>query len=469
MPLTSSVPVAFASRRIMWTLRALCVTLLALHLAAPHLPEAQAWAVWPYTYLPPIWRWLLAALAGATLLPAVANRLADAITTRPGLPTRHRNALFAFIALLCLLPFSLWRIVHTRWGDAYILVNGISYPDPALRVGVSWRAPIDLWLHIRLWEFGQRLWGWTDAWPAYRILSPLAGVLFVFVLLKLADSIGHTRSEKLLIAGLIGTLGLMQIFFGYAENYSLAAAGVLLFLWLALETLAGRRALWQPALALAVTHGLHPSTLVLAPALLYVLMVDARRTSWPRALLQAALPMFIVGGGIWLLMTASGHGLGTLATTDSPGGGDGRWLVPLRHTATRWEHYTLFSAAHLLDWLNSHLLSAPVTLGSLLILAAAAWRQRIPAAVSDAEIRFLFVATAGYWLFTWIWNPDYGGQRDWDLFSLAALPGTLLLARALPRFLRARATLNQAAVMLIAVSAIHTIAWIYQNTRPWEW
>ena len=27
-----------------------------------------------------------------------------------------------------------------------------------------------------------------------------------------------------------------------------------------------------------------------------------------------------------------------------------------------------------------------------------------------------------------LWNPDYGGQRDWDLFSLA-IPATLLLAR----------------------------------------
>ena len=183
--------------------------------------------------------------------------------------SRARNAVFLIIALLCLIPFSLFRIVHTRWGDAYILVNGIAYPDPALRLTGTWQAPLDVWLHVRLWQAGQCAFGWTDAWPVYRLLSPLAGAVFVYALLRLADSTGRNRTEKLLIVGLMGTLGTMQLFFGYAENYSLAAAGILVFLWLALETLAGRRALWQPALALAITNALHPSTIVLDPALLY--------------------------------------------------------------------------------------------------------------------------------------------------------------------------------------------------------
>jgi hypothetical protein len=85
------------------------------------------------------------------------------------------------------------------------------------------------------------------------------------------------------------------------------------------------------------------------------------------------------------------------------------------------------------------------------------------------ELVFLASCTGLYWLFTWVWNPDYGGQRDWDLFSLAAIPSTLLLARLLPRALFDLSQLAQAGLMLTAVSAMHTIAWIYQNTLPWEW
>jgi hypothetical protein len=493
-----------SSSRVLTALRIFCLTVVGLHLAAPLFGEANAWGLWPYTYLPRTWQLLLAALAILTILPntaAAIMRVAAGFAHASRITLHHRNALFTGIALLSLLPFILFRIVHTRWGDAYILVNAIAYPDPALRLTTTWQAPLDVWLHARLWALGNAWFGWPNAWPTYWILSPLAGALYVYVLLRLADSAGRNRTEKLLIVGLLGTLGTMQLFFGYAENYSLAAAGILLFLWLALEALAGRRPLWQPALALAVTIGLHPSTVVLSPALLYVAWVWGRsrqvdkETSrqgnketvgegskrWWIAAWQVAWPMALVVGGVVGLMALSGNGLGALTSTDRPGGGDGRLFVPLFETKTRWEHYTMFSWAHLRDWLNMQMLTAPVTLGGLVIVGVAlvAERLRIHSQAGTAKLAeaslyrhalmFLALCTGLYWLFTWVWNPDYGGQRDWDLFSLAAIPSTLLLARLLPRALSDRSQLAQAALMLTTVSAMHTMAWIYQNTLPWEW
>lgn len=484
------------SSRVLLALRIFCLAVVGLHLIAPLFTEANAWGVWPYTYLHRGWQLLLATLAILTILPNTAAallRIAQRALDTTRISFHHRNVLFALLSLLALIPFTLFRIVHTRWGDAYILVNAIAYPDPALRLTTTWQAPLDVWLHARLWALGDAAFGWADAWPSYWILSPLAGALYVYVLLRLADSVGRNRTEKLVIVGLLGTLGTIQLFFGYAENYSLAAAGVLLYLWLALEAMAGRRALWQPSLALAVTIGLHPSTVVLSPALLVVAWVwgkgrqgdkETRRQggkAWWTAMWQVAWPMVVVAGGVVLLMTLSGNGLAALTSTDRPGGGDGRMFVPLLETTTRWEHYTMFSWAHLLDWLNMQMLTAPVTLGGLAIVGVAllAGRRTTTAqagAAADAvarpvepQIRFLVLCTALYWLFTWVWNPDYGGQRDWDLFSLAAIPSTLLLARLLPRVLSDRSQLAQAALMLTTVSAMHTIAWIYQNTLPWEW
>jgi hypothetical protein len=512
------VPATAYSGRVLAALRIYCLAVIGLHLAAPLFPEAQVWGLWPATYLPSGWRWLLAALAALTCLPPIAARLTRALAgvvsnSRLMQSTAHltphsRRTRFAFIALLALIAFSLFRIVHTRWGDAYILVNGIAYPDPALRLTVTWQAPLDVWLHSQVWRLGNAWFGWMDAWPAYRLLSPLAGAVYVYALLRLADSIGRNRTQKLLIVGLMGTLGAMQLFFGYAENYSLAAAGLLLFLWLSLEQVqtpvAGRRTLWQPALALAVTNGLHPSTIVLDPALLYVAWVWGKwaegkggknRKVWWSAAWQVALPMLAVAVGVILLMELNGHGLDVLTSTDRPGGGDARWFVPLSAVSTRWERYTMFSWAHLVDWLNMQMLTAPVTLGGLAIVGAALLGQQSgissgettanhahksavdrdalaglpPRNRISAEIVFLALCTALYWLFTWVWNPDYGGQRDWDLFSLAAIPSTLLLARLLPRALPDRSQLAQAGLALITVSAMHTTAWIYQNTLPWEW
>jgi len=182
-------------------------------------------------------------------------------------------------------------------------------------------------------------------------------------------------------------------------------------------------------------------------------------------------------------MEASGHGLYALFNTDRPGGSDARWFVPLWETSTRWEHYTLFSWPHLRDWINGQWLVAPVVLPALLVVLVSlslARRAALPhgrgsdgaGSVSDPSVygaRFLLAAAGFYLLFTFVWNADYGGQRDWDLFSLAALPPTLLLALLLPRALPDRRLLRTGAVPLLVLQGWHTWAWIVQNTLPWEW
>jgi hypothetical protein len=81
---------------------------------------------------------------------------------------------------------------------------------------------------------------------------------------------------------------------------------------------------------------------------------------------------------------------------------------------------------------------------------------------------FLTIAALFHLLLIVVWNPDYGGQRDWDLFSLAWISTTLWLVSS------ARSKLNHSTLLagfapLIVLQALHTMAWIYQNTLPWEW
>ncbi len=273
-----------------------------------------------------------------------------------------------------------------------------------------------------------------------------------------------------MIFGLVASLGLMQLFFGYIENYSIMTVGVLLFIWLALRTLRGEMPLFWPALTLALTHAFHPSTIVLAPGLLFLawqLIHIAQDRARPLYLaLSIAIPYLVVFAGILLLMTAGGHGLEALLGPDAPGGGDHRWFVPLFETTTRWEHYTMFSRGHLLDIVNEQLLVAPVVWPGL-ALCVVFGRSRIPH--RDLLWRQLGMLALLYALLTWIWNPDYGGQRDWDLFAPAALPAALLFAYTLRAALPESAALRKAGWALIAAQAFHTAMWIYQNMLPWTW
>jgi hypothetical protein len=476
------------SRILVWALRAWALILITLALAAPLLPEENAWGLWPATYLPAGWRWALALLAAGLALfgdriptgwlaavRAALLRGRLAVTVSPCHPvTPSPRALRLVLALAALLPFYLFRLQHLRWGDAYILIHAI--PHPQAQLTYTWQAPLDLFIHAKAWALGHRLFGWPDPTPVYWLISALAGGVFVWVLLGLAGWLGRDRAERLVIAGLALSLGTMQLFFGYIENYSLMTVGVLIYIWLAVRAVRGEIALIWPATALALTHAFHPSTIILAPSLLYLawmtffpaLRSDARLSSplhrGMRTILQLAIPYLLVFAGVVALMTAGGYGLDALFGADAPGGGDRNWFVPLFQTTTRWEHYTMFSPGHLLDIINEQLLVAPVVWPGLLLAVGFAW-PRLPR--RDPVFRLLLLLALLYALLTLTWNPDYGGQRDWDLFAPAALPAALLLGYTLTRVLPERRALIAAGWALIAAQAFHTILWIYQNTLPW--
>lgn len=458
--------------------------------------ESRWWGLWPVTYLP---NWiffgglaLLLLTLAATWYWWIGGRLPIGKQLN-GLTTNLSPAKRITILVLCFfVAFFAWPVVHTRWGDAYILTKAIAHPDPALRLTHSWQAPLDLLLHSQLWRIGHEAFGWRDAMPVYHLLSPLAGLLYLSGAIAASRQVAKSSAApSWLPFALLTSIGVMQLFFGYIENYSFAAAGILIYLWLGLAVLQGERPLWLAAFALAMTNALHPSTIVYGPSLLYLGWQSRQRrnNSSVGIVLQVALPLIAVAAATTLLMELGGHGIGTLLTTDRPGGGDARWLVPLWETSTRWERYTMISWPHLRDILNEQLLVAPMILPTLLLALigsgflahsgrrAVAKRIDQPylteidqkARVKDAVLYFLVNAAFCHQLLIWVWNPDYGGQRDWDLFSLAAIPTTLLVAYLLPRLIPNRRALVAGAIPLLVLQYAQLATWVYQNTLPWEW
>jgi hypothetical protein len=518
------MPETPSTRLPLWTavaLQVLAVLIFGLHLyvylALPSSPpntvpeagsmETAWWGLWPVHYLSP-WQ---VVLGGALLVGAIATTWLPGRKWESVNPTRWRFVLPA-VTVALVAAFYLFPIAHTRWGDAFMLAKGIAFPDPSVRLTHSWQAPLDVFLHAQTWLVLHGPLGWKDAMPAYRLLSPLAGLIYLLVVLALSRQFArHHLAPPWLTYGMLATLGLLQLFFGYVENYSFAAAGILAFLWLGLGVVVDRRPLWLAATILAITNATHPSTVILAPSLIYLgwHLWRSGNKSLLRCVLEIALPMVLIGGATFVWMEASGHGIYALLNTDRPGGGDANWFVPLLQTTTRWEHYTMFSWGHLRDWLNEQILVAPIVLPGLVIVAVNLWLARGEAArgraVAHVGVRtkreveetsqvagsaagngvrvgpnyeagrvpgvvpFLVIAAGFYLLFTFVWNPDYGGQRDWDLFSLASLAPALLLIVLLPRALPTARFLRAGAAPLLVVQGWHTLAWIVQNTLPWEW
>ncbi len=463
-----------ASRRLVWATRILALAVIAVNLAAPLFEPTATWGLLPMTYLPPAVRWALGLVAVALVL------FGERLRRPAGLGWLKCEGRWTrlTLALLSAIPFYFLRIRHLRWGDAKVLVEAI--PHPEFRLTYVWQAPLDVYVHAKAWALGNLWFGWPDPRPVYWILSTAAGVAFIWVLFGLACWMGRSAAERGLVFGLVATLGTMQLFFGYIENYSLMTLGVLIYIWLALRAARREIGLVWPAAALAVTNAFHPSSLILVPSLLYLGVHVARHaglsddagiasprgaapeTPW-RAAASIALPYLFVFAGVVALMTSGGHGINALLGDDFPGGGDRRWFVPLFRTTTKFEHYTMFSAGHFKDLINQQLLVAPVILPGLALLAVFAWR-RLP--LREPALRLAVLMAALYLLLTIVWNPDYGGQRDWDLFAPAMVPAAVLLGFTLPYALPERQALIAAGWALIAAQGFHLIAWIYQNTLP---
>jgi hypothetical protein len=255
------------------------------------------------------------------------------------------------------------------------------------------------------------------------------------------------------------------------ENYTIISLGLLLTLFLAWRALRGETQPVWPILIFSITNGFHPSTVFLWPGMWLMVWLCWRRgyVSLAAGLWQMLIPPLLVGAGVLVLMESGAHGLASLLGADRPGGGDGRWFVPLFETSTQWEHYTMFSLAHLLDWGNEQLLIAPFGLPLFAFILIAIRRFRIPVFETSAARDygfFLAVLAASYLLLSWLWNPDYGGRKDWDLFAPSAFISTFLAAYLLVRVLNDRERLKEAVLFIVAVSLLHTGAWVNANTHP---
>jgi hypothetical protein len=446
--------------------------LLTLHLAAFQLDEEMAWSLWPYTMLPRWLGWALALLAAALILPPLNHRLAGGIQRLWSVwPAKHaRRRWFAAAALLAGLLFWLFRLRHLRWGDAYVLTVALAYDGPGGPLIYNWQAPLTVFIHQRLWQFiASPLLGWPVE-HVYAAVSIISGVVFVYILLSFTARLGRSSLETAVMAGLMLTTGAMQLFFGYVENYTLISLGLLITLFLAWRTLQGELPLLWPVLALALTNSFHPSTVFLWPGmgLLAWLCWQRGYVSTTGLLWQALAPPLLVGAGVLALMESGQHGLSELFGADRPGGGDGIWFVPLFETSTEWQHYTMFSAAHLLDWSNEHLLISPFGLPLFVLILIAAHRFRLDLFATLPEkdyALFLGAMSASYLLLTWLWNPDYGGRKDWDLFAPSAFVYTLLVGYLLVRVLTDKNRLREAGLFAITVSLLHSAAWVWTNTH----
>ncbi|MCK4545825.1 MAG: tetratricopeptide repeat protein [Candidatus Eisenbacteria sp.] len=427
--------------RTIWFISLLGIAVLLVHLAASLSYSNWFWGFHHYFFLPRTWTVVLLGIGCLLCLPWNWSRL-SAPGNRAGLfPGGNRLSPATrdvLIAAIFGIVFWQFRMPLHFLGDGRLIIR-------LLDQGFWFHPhePLDRMIHAGVLQIARPLLRW-DGETVYSVLSVTAGAVYVFAALRL----GRLLGRRVFVTSCLMTLGTVQLFFGYAESYSLATAMILVYLLTALQYLAGTRRLIWIVLALVAGIALHFALLFLVPSFLYLLWAGPAadsRNSMRRlgvgAVLSAAATVFL------LAMSRR------LAPDDTS-----LLLVPILPDPIA--QYTLLSWEHLVDVLNEQVLISPlgwvVGLGFVVAFCRSRDLRR------SRRFGFLMVAGVVPLLFNLILRPGLGGSRDWDLWSLGSLPFMIAAACWLAGHARDRVG-RRAAWVLVVVGLFHILPWIGVN------
>lgn len=375
----------------------------------------------------------------------MASRVISLLDSISGLGGKRRYLVYSVFSALFFIPFWLLRERLYFLGDGAQIISRLNSGELA----VHWAEPLEIFLHVKAFNLADKLWQ-VDSSIVYAIISCLAGVVFVFLALLLADFWGKERREKVLIFLILLSMGSAQLFFGYVEHYSLLYVFIFAFILSSLGYLKGKVKWFVPLVAFVLASLSHVSSLYLFPSLLFLFATKGRngKSSSIRKFLILGLGLVFVG----LLLAMYKRYSWTISPI----------FVPLSEDTYAAPGYLLFSVSHILDFANQQLLTSPVGLVMLLAPLGCMIRGSF---FKDQAFQFLLLVSTFQLLFGFLVDPDLGASRDWDLFSVAVLGYTILGLFVLLNLLRDKPRFGYLSLVLLLTSLYSTVPWIILNSH----
>lgn len=431
----------------------LCGIIILIHVGASFFPRGRIWGINQWAYFSPAASLSLGTLVLLLFIPRVnelvrkgldAVAIASLNLFRRIRPVLHKRVWYVLCSFLFLIPFWLLRDRTHFLGDGPGLIDRLASGV----LSVRWSEPLEIFLHLKVYHLAHRLWN-VDSASVYVALSFLAGFVTVFLLLVFSDFWGKERREKAFVFLILLTMGSLQLFLGYVENYSFTYLFVLAFIVFSLGYLQGRLRWFFPLAGFILAAAAHGSALYLLPSLLFVLAIGKRGTK--TSVLRKAVCM-AAGLLLFLLAALIYHGHGW---TVPP------LFVPLTEDAYAAPGYLLFSLPHLVDFVNEQLLVSPV--GLVLCVAPLVcltgrqiWRSR--------SFQFLFLITISQLAFSFVIDPGLGAARDWDLFAPMCLGYTMLGLFVFLHLFSNRPSFGYLSLILVLSSLYSTAPWVVLNS-----
>jgi hypothetical protein len=437
--------------------RSALAPLLFLALAAPYVAGAWGPFVWSWGWdhlgrTSPLWSALVLAIGAAAWLPKVRSGLERAADGIGGAMARRPAITGVVLGAAALALFAAFPIATRIYGDSRYILDDYRASNLAVHV----RRMLSFSLEARgsasfvVHELAARLLGISFE-RSYVLVSVLCGGIFVAAHARFAASLRSTGAwARAAILWLGVTDGATQLFFGHIENYTIVRLFECLFLMEVTGALLatpsrGRRLRAIAWFVLAVFF--HSQALVLLPTLLLWIGTDlaARR---PR------LRPWFPGRVAWIGTLAGIAGIAVVYAATGAGCYDyiysgGRpeprqFFLPLTTSCIGLPYlrYTLFSGAHLLDFLGAlfSVASPAAVLAIGLCWTGGPRVATVPGPATDARRAgwILLLPSIVFALaHDFILNPAIGFPFDWDLMCVLSPPllytAVLLLAQTRER------------------------------------
>jgi hypothetical protein len=233
---------------------------------------------------------------------------------------------------------------------------------------------------------------------SFQIWSIIAGLIYTFTAWQIAIKLRKYDIERWLSFSWIMAWGGLMMFCGYAEEYGLAAACLLITFNFAIDYIqSGKNLIWM-LLAFTIGFFMHNLAIMILPAIWYAVYIQNAASRKKGISALAGVTLLALG---YMILTRLGAPEGTLLLFDSvsePG-------------------YTLFSGPHLLDILNQLLLVSPVFLVALLFQKF----RNHPKPEYNRLVIFAWITGCSSLAALLFIDPKLGMARDWDLFALPLL------------------------------------------------
>jgi tetratricopeptide (TPR) repeat protein len=445
-----------------------CFLLILLHLVASFFPHQRLWGVNLLHYFSLEFRIALSAIGFVILIPQVNKILAGFFTRLFARITEkfkkiNRYLIYSAISLLSLIPFWILGAKTPLLGDGYIRAN-----DIAIGGILEISEPLDFYFHLLV----ARLFG-LDGYTVYKILSCVAGAIYIFLVFLICDLLGKDGKEKLFIFSILVTMGANQLFFGYIESYSFVYVALLAYFFFGIRYLRQKSKFVWPCLFLLFAIGFHLAVFLLIPSLFFLglakvpesVKLKAKRVKFAN-LASSMGVILLIGVGVYFLKTHT-RGEPPQSLLIHPFG-DGE------------SFYSFFSLAHLVDFVNHQILLSPVNLVLWIALLILFWKS-----INHKEnvVKFLIWVIGCSFGLALLVDPKLGYARDWDLFAFAGLGITLLglylcinAFRTLHQTVRDRkekagelnqepygSWLSRVTLVLFTTSVIFTLPWMLVN------